>query len=103
MTGTLVKNAGIYFLINLLSQAAVFILWIIIARILSPYDVGIYALTLFIIDFFGAIAIFGLNSGITRFYYSEEKSEKVFLNSLIILVFSNIFSLILLFLFNLIF
>ena len=98
MTKTLIKNTGIYFIANLLSQAAVFVLWIIIAKILSPSEVGIYVLAIFIVDFFGAFALFGLNSAITRFYYSDEAREEIFLNSLIIFVVSNIASLILLFL-----
>jgi O-antigen/teichoic acid export membrane protein len=96
LTKTLIKNSGIYFLTNLLSQGAVFILWFIIAGVLSPADVGIYALAIFIVDFFGAFAILGLNSTITRFYYSEEANEEIFFNSFLIFIISNIASLALL-------
>jgi len=95
---SLIKNTGIYFIVNLLSQFAVFVLWIIIAGVLSPLEVGVYALAIFIVDFFGAFAIFGLNSAITRFYYSEESVQEVFFNSLIILIASIIISVAALFL-----
>lgn len=91
------KNTAIYFLVNLFSQAAVFVLWIIIARVLSPADIGMYSLVIFIVDFFGAFALFGLQSAITRFYYSEEKKETVFFNALAMVVMANVFSFVLLF------
>jgi O-antigen/teichoic acid export membrane protein len=88
----LLKNTGAYFLINLLSQVAVFILWVVIARVLLPSEIGTYALAIFIVDFFGAFSIFGLDTVLTRFYHSEEKKESILSNSIIIFIFSNIIS-----------
>lgn len=96
MSTSVFKNTGIYFLTNLLSQGAVFIFWIIAANILSPAEIGIYALVIFVVDFFGVFAVFGLDSAITRFYYSDEKTEEIFCNSSSIFLFSSIFSIIML-------
>lgn len=98
MIKALAKNTGIYFAVNLFSQVAVFFIWIVIARILSPAEIGIYSLVIFVIDFFGAMAIFGLNSAITRFYHSKENIRAVFFNALIIFIAANFLSFFFLFL-----
>ncbi len=98
MLRELIKNTGIYFLTNLLSQVAVFIFWIVAANILDPSEIGVYALVIFVTTFFAAFATFGLDNSIDRFYYSDEKTEEVFCNALIIFFFSAIISMIVLFL-----
>src|SRR3989344_4603291 len=97
MNINLIKNTGIYFITNLLSQGAVFIFWIIAANVLPPSQVGIYALVIFIVNLFSTLAILGLDSTITRFYHSEEKIEEVFYSALTIFFVAAIFSLAVLF------
>ena len=79
------------------SQTSLFVLWIIIAKVFSPSQIGVYVLTIFIVDFFSIFALFGLHSAITRFYYSEEKNEAVFFNALAMIVVTNILSFAVLF------
>ena len=97
MPKELIKNTGIYIVISLFSQGFIFLLWIALARWLAPSQIGIYALVMFIIEFFSAISIFGLDSAITRFYYTKENASSILSNSLVIFLCSSILALVLFF------
>ncbi len=90
------KNTGIYFAVNLFSQVAVFVLWIVIAKVLPTSQIGLYALYNLVIDVFGAMALFGLNVAITRFYHSEKSEKEVFFNAFVIFLFANLLSFLML-------
>ena len=75
---TLVKNTSIYVFTGLINQLLVTILWILLAWWLAPSEVGIFSLMMFLVDFFGMINLFGLNSAMTRFYYSEKENSHIF-------------------------
>ena len=75
---TLVKNTSIYVFTGLINQLLVTILWILLAWWLAPSEVGIFSLMMFLVDFFGMISLFGLNSAMTRFYYSEKENSHIF-------------------------
>lgn len=97
MAKELVKNTGIYIFIGFFAQAIIFLLWIILAWWLVPSQIGIYALVLFVIEFFSAINIFGLDAAITRFYYVKERVTSILGNALVIFSGSSIFTLLLFF------
>jgi len=97
MPKELIKNTGIYIIVGFLSQGIIFLLWIILARFLAPSQIGVYALVMFIIQFFGVISIFGLSSVITRFYYTKESISSILSNALTIFIGSSFLSLILFF------
>lgn len=97
MPKELIKNTGIYIIIGLITQGFIFLLWILLAWWLVPSQIGIYALVMFVIEFFSAISIFGLDSAITRFYYTKEKVSFILSNALIIFFCSSFLSLFLFF------
>ncbi len=97
MSLKLIKNTSSYIVIGFLSQAFIFLLWIVLAWWLDPSQIGIYALVMFTIEFFSAISIFGLDSAIMRFYYSDEKVSSVFSNALVIFIAAIVLSLTLFF------
>jgi O-antigen/teichoic acid export membrane protein len=88
MPKELVKNTFIYSFVAVINQGLMFLFWLIAAYWLDPAQIGIFSLVMFIVDLFSTIAIFGLDSGVTRFYYTEEDIPAVFTNSLIILLVS---------------
>jgi len=85
----LVKNTGIYIITSGFAQGLIFFLWVVLAWWLVPEQIGLYALVMFIIEFFSAFNIFGLDSAITRFYYGKESIASIFSNALVILVASS--------------
>lgn len=89
MIKELVKNTGIYIIISFFSQGFIFLLWIVLAWWLVPSQIGIYALALFVIEFFSAISILGLDSTITRFYYAKESVSSILSNALTIFIFAS--------------
>ncbi|MCK4781636.1 oligosaccharide flippase family protein [Candidatus Parcubacteria bacterium] len=98
MPKELIKNTGIYIAIGFLGQGLIFLLWIILAWWIAPSQIGIYALVMFVIEFFSALSIFGLDSAITRFYYTKEKVFVIFNNALTIFIATSVLSLFLFFL-----
>lgn len=97
MVNKLIKNTGIYFIVGFSAQAVIFLLWIILARILTPSQIGLYALVLFVIEFFGVLSIFGLSVALPRFYYTKESISSIFNNALVIFLVSSFLSLLLFF------
>ena len=93
----LIKNTGIYIIISFFDQALIFLLWIILAWWLAPSQIGIYALVLFIIEFFSAVNLFGLNAAIMRFYYAEKSVSSILSNALTVFLCSSFLSLLLFF------
>jgi len=93
MTKQLIKNTGIYILVSFSAQAAIFLLWIILARVLTPSEIGVYALIFFVIEFFSILSIFGLSVTLPRFYYSKESIPSIFNNAFIIFLVSSFLSL----------
>ncbi len=73
MPGELIKNTIVYVVVSSLAKGLAFLIWIVLARWLAPSQIGIYALALFVIEFFSAINIFGLDSVIMRFYYHKDR------------------------------
>jgi len=97
MSKILIQNTGIYFIVGFSAQAVIFLLWIVLARLLTPSQIGLYALVFFVIEFFSILSIFGLHSAITRFYYTKEGVPSIFSNALLIFLASSFLSLLLFF------
>jgi len=97
MPRELIKNTGIYIIAGFFGQALISLLWIVLAWWLVPSQIGLYTLTLFVIEFFSVISIFGLDSAITRFYYAKEGISSIFNNALAIFLGSSFLSLLLFF------
>jgi len=97
MSKILIQNTGIYFIVGFSAQAVIFLLWIVLARLLTPSQIGLYALIFFVIEFFSILSIFGLHSAITRFYYTKEGVPSIFSNALLIFLASSFLSLLLFF------
>lgn len=95
MTKKLIKNTGIYIAMSGFSQGLIFLLWIILAWWLSPSQIGVYALVMVVIEFFSTINIFGLDSAITRFYYTKERNSSILSNALAIFLSTSLLTLIL--------
>ena len=93
----LIKNTGIYIIISFFDQALIFLLWIALAWWLAPAQIGIYALVLFVIEFFSAVNLFGLNAAIMRFYYVKKSVSSILSNALIVFLCSSFLSLLLFF------
>jgi O-antigen/teichoic acid export membrane protein len=89
----LVKNVATYFAASSLAQGLNFVLWLILAQLLDPTLIGIYGLALFVIDFFTAVAICGLDATVTRFYYSADGLPTVLSNAAAVLLCSSLVSL----------
>jgi len=89
------KNTGIYIIIGFFSQALIFCLWTVLARWLPPEQIGIYVLVMFVIDFFSAVSIFGLDAAITRFYYAKEGIASIFNNAFLVFLIATLLCLIL--------
>lgn len=98
MTTSLLKNAGIYVAIGFLSQGLVALLWVILAKWLHAEEIGLYGLALFVVEFFSTLCVFGLDSVLTRFYYSEKKVSMVLGNAFLLFLLSNTVALSLFFL-----
>lgn len=84
MRNLLAFNTLVYICSGFVNQASLFLFWIFVSRAIPPSDIGLYALIVFIIEFFGAFAVFGLDSAITRFYYTDNKIESVLTSSCLI-------------------
>ncbi|MFH0791977.1 MAG: oligosaccharide flippase family protein [bacterium] len=84
MLKRLLKNTGIYVVVSFFSQTLIFFLWAVLARWLPPEQIGIYVLAMFVIDFFSAVSIFGLDAAITRFYYAKEGIASIFNNAFLV-------------------
>jgi O-antigen/teichoic acid export membrane protein len=97
MQKEVIKNTGIYISTGALTQGITFLFWLVLAWWLAPSQFGLYALVMFVIDFFSAISIFGLDSAITRFYYTKESVSSILSNALTIFLGSSLLSLILFF------
>ncbi len=69
------KHSAIYITVGIATKFLFFILWIILGWWLQPEKIGEYTLLLFVIEFFAAIIIFGLDGGIMRFYHSKYSSD----------------------------
>ncbi len=98
MAKELIKNTGIYIIAAFFSQALIFLLWIVLAWWLVPSQIAIYTLVMFIIQFFSAISIFGLDSAIRRLYYTKESTFSILSNAFTIFLGSSFLSLFLFFL-----
>ncbi len=92
----LLKNTGTYFLTGAIGQALMLGMWILMGRWLDPAQVGLYALTMFVVELFSAISIFGLDATITRFYYADLPVWTVFATALLIFAGSSVGALMLL-------
>lgn len=97
MAKELIKNTGIYIIISFFDQALIFLLWIVLAWWLAPAQIGIYVLVLFVIEFFSAVNLFGLNAAIMRFYYVKKSVSSILSNALIVFLCSSFLSLLLFF------
>jgi len=93
MSKVLIKNTSIYIINSFCTQGLTFLLWIILAQWLPPFQIGQYALIMFIVEFFSALAIFGLDSAVTRFYYTKESISSILSNTLFIFLASSLLSL----------
>lgn len=79
------------------TQGLMVLLWIILARWLTPAEIGAYVLPIFVVDFFSGVAIMGLDSAITRFYCSAQRIQRVLCSALPILIGSLAISLVVFF------
>lgn len=95
MTPHLFKRISVYIAVSLLSQAMTFFLWVILAWRLSPAQVGMYALSMLIVDFLGAVSMIGLNAAAARFYYWKEEVTAVFSNLIFLLFLSSVVTVLL--------
>lgn len=86
MSGKLAINAGLYVATSLVTQGVTFLFWIVIAWWFSPSLIGLYTLVLFIVELYSAVAVFGQDAALTRFYYSSSQKEDVLKNALIIVL-----------------
>jgi O-antigen/teichoic acid export membrane protein len=89
----IVKNFAVYSILSFLSQASISLLWLLVAWKLAPASIGLYSLVLFLVDFFGAINMFGLDSAVTRFYNSEAGFRPVFKNALFLFAGASVLTL----------
>lgn len=95
MSKELIKNTGTYLFTGFAGQGLVLLLWILLARWLSPEQIGLYALALFLIDIFGVLCISGLDAVITRFYYSGVRTSSVLNHAVVIFSFSSFLTVLL--------
>jgi O-antigen/teichoic acid export membrane protein len=86
MSGKLAVNAGLYVAISLVTQGVTFLFWIVIAWWFSPSLIGLYTLVLFIVELYSAVAVFGQDAALTRFYYTSSRKDDVLKNALIIVL-----------------
>lgn len=78
----LIKHTSIYMGASLMAQGLVFLLWIALAWLLPPADLGLYALIVFVVELFSVLGIMGLDSAITKFYHSGLGIPRVLISSL---------------------
>lgn len=88
MKGEFVKNTSIYVIIDFLVRGLTFLLWIVLAWFLDSSQIGVYALSLFLIEFFSTINILGLNAVIMRFYYHKDRIS-ILSNALVVFLCSS--------------
>ena len=91
MKSELIKHSAIYIGIDTATKALTFFLWIILAWLLVPSQIAQYTLAQFLIEFFTAISILGLDSVILRFYHNQNR-DVVLSNALSILIPSIMFT-----------
>lgn len=76
MPGELIKNSIMYVVVNSLAKGLTFLIWIVLGWWLAPSKIGLYALVMFIIQFFSTISIFGLGS-VIRWYINDGEIQKI--------------------------
>lgn len=72
------KNVYIYIITGLLTQGLIFLLWILLPIFHKPEILGEYNLLLFYIELISTFAVFGGDSVILRYYFSDFKKTEVF-------------------------
>lgn len=73
-----IKNAGIYGIVQILQGAVGFFLLPIYTRYLTPNDYGIFSIVTSITGFLGMFYLLGLNGAISKYYYEYENDEGLF-------------------------
>lgn len=72
------KNIYIYIITGILTQGLIFLLWILLPIFHKPEILGEYNLMLFYIELISAFAVFGGDSVILRYYFSDFKKTEIF-------------------------
>jgi O-antigen/teichoic acid export membrane protein len=67
-----------YLFTGILTQALVFLLWIILPNFLTTSVIGEYNISLFYVEILSAFVILGGDSVLNRFYFSNYKKEAIF-------------------------
>jgi len=73
-----IKNAGVYGIVQILQGAIGFFLLPIYTRYLTPKDYGIVSIVTSITGFLGMFYLLGLNGAISKYYYEYEDDESSF-------------------------
>lgn len=84
MSKQLFHNTAIYAVTALFSQGLMFLFWLMLGGWMTPAQIAVYSLILFVADFFGVINIFGTDVAMTRFYFSEHGVSKSLVNAMAI-------------------
>jgi O-antigen/teichoic acid export membrane protein len=72
------KNIYIYIITGILTQGLIFLLWILLPIFHKPEILGEYNLMLFYIELISTFAVFGGDSVILRYYFSDFEKTEVF-------------------------
>lgn len=72
------KNVYIYIITGIFTQGLIFLLWILLPTFHKPEILGEYNLMLFYIELISTFAVFGGDSVILRYYFSDFKKTEVF-------------------------
>ena len=82
------KNVLIYILTGILTQGLTFLLWILLPHFHKPEVIGEYNLLLFYMELVSTFVIFGGDSVILRYYYSDLNKFEIFGSVFWTLIFS---------------
>ena len=72
------KNVLFYILGGLLSQGAIFLVWLILPSLITSTEIGNYNYLMYYVDLILVIILLGGDSVIIRFYHSDYSREVVF-------------------------
>jgi len=72
------KNVYIYIITGILTQGLIFLLWILLPIFHKPEILGEYNMLLFYVELVSTFVVFGGDSVILRYYYSDFKKTEVF-------------------------
>ena len=90
MYRSLAKSTGEYIFTGFMGQVLISVLWLMLAWWLEPSQIGLYALVLFVIEFFSAVSMFAMGSTFRRFYYTYQNIKSIFNNTIVIFLCSSI-------------